>query len=250
MTLAGSGVSDYLDPILAPGFEEEIIGELGQQLRSTADWDICNWQDLARDTPLSALARILPMETRDETICSELALPGYFDEYWDERPRHLRRNVRRYGEKARTHCELQFAVSAKAQPELIDALLRLHTTRWNAKGEAGMIAANRSGAFLADIAQRFEKRDMLRLFTLSCSADVVAVILAFALDGRVFGYLTGSEPALHCYSVASLLLHESLRYCCEQGFRAWNFCRGDEPYKADWGARPIPRCRLLIHNSR
>jgi CelD/BcsL family acetyltransferase involved in cellulose biosynthesis len=250
ITLAGSGISDYLDPILAPKFEEEIVAELGQQLRSTGDWDICNWQDLGRNTPFSWLASVFPLETRDETICSEVALPQDFDEYWQQRPRHLRRNIKRYSEKARAQGELKFEALTEARSELMNALLRLHTARWNAKGEIGMIAANRSGEFLSDIAQQFEKRDMLRLFTLTCGTDVVAVILAFACDGRVFGYLTGSEPAFHCYSVASLLLHESLRFCCAHGFRVWNFCRGDEPYKADWGARTVPRCRLLIHNSR
>jgi CelD/BcsL family acetyltransferase involved in cellulose biosynthesis len=132
----------------------------------------------------------------------------------------------------------------------MEALLRLHTAQWNAKGKEGMIEANNSGAFLRDVTRRFAERDMVRIFTLSCDSNFAAILLAFVYDGKIFGYLTGSDRGYQSYRLASLLLRESLKYACEQRFRAWNFCRGDEVYKSEWGACLIPRCRLLIHNSR
>lgn len=249
VTLVGSGISDFLDPLLTPRLEDEIIEEMGRQLQSFTEWDICSWQDLARDTRLSAIGRAFRLERYQDTICSEAELMPDFETYWRQRPHHLLRNVRRYGDKARSKYELSFCISAESNADLLETLFKLHAAQWKAKGEAGMLEANGSGHFLADISGKFAERDMLRIFSLSCDCRVVASMLAFVYNGKIFGYLTGSDPAYHWYRVASLLLSEALRYACMHGFRAWNFCRGDEPYKSDWGGRPIPRCRLLIHNS-
>jgi hypothetical protein len=47
-----------------------------------------------------------------------------------------------------------------------------------------------------------------------------------------------------------VLLFEALRHCFEQGIQAWNFLRGDEPYKALWGAETIPKLRLILVRRR
>jgi CelD/BcsL family acetyltransferase involved in cellulose biosynthesis len=79
---------------------------------------------------------------------------------------------------------------------------------------------------------------------------VAAVIIGFELNGKLYGYLTGSDPAYKQFSAGSILLANAIRRCCEQKVRTWNFCRGDEAYKAGWGAKAIPRCRVVIERKR
>src|SRR4051812_28624700 len=43
MTLMGSGISDYLDPILDHRYEREIVECLSHHLTSSSDWEICDW---------------------------------------------------------------------------------------------------------------------------------------------------------------------------------------------------------------
>jgi CelD/BcsL family acetyltransferase involved in cellulose biosynthesis len=247
ITFLGSGISDYLDPVLAPGRERYIMARLDEELAETSDWDVCEWQDLAFDTPLQLLSReALNFEKREEIVCTEVKLPPSFDEYWQQRPRHLRRNIRRYSQKARQLGPLAFSVATEAQCDALYALIHLHASRWETRGEPGMIESNHSAAFLVDIARRFAAHNMLRIFTLRYHGDIAAVILGFAYRNVLYGYLTGFEPKYSRFSLASILLHESVRYCCENGFVTWSFCRGDEPYKTDWGAEAIRRCRLLL----
>jgi hypothetical protein len=33
------------------------------------------------------------------------------------------------------------------------------------------------------------------------------------------------------------------------GYRYWDFLRGEEPYKFDWGAQTIAKCRLILERS-
>jgi CelD/BcsL family acetyltransferase involved in cellulose biosynthesis len=251
ITLLGSGISDCLDPVLAPGREREILARLGTELAEASDWDLCDWQDLAFDSPLQSLSHAaLHVQQRQEVMCTEASLPSSFDQYWRERPRHLHRNIRRYREKARESGSLDFSVATNPQSDALDALIRLHTSRWSTRGEPGMIQANHSAAFLLDIAPVFAAQDMLRVFTLRYQDDIAAVILAFAYRKVLYGYVSGFDPKYSRFSVAGILLHESLRHCCENGFKAWNFCRGDEPYKTDWGAEAIRRCRVVVRKMR
>ncbi len=246
LTLIGSGISDYLDPPLEAAHQTGILRLLRQHLSTCADWDICDWQDLSQNTPFIVLLDELNGNTRDETPCSEITLAGAFDEFWQQRPRHLRRNVRRYGQKAQQAGSLEFQVSSAADPDLLNALVQLHSARWKKRGEAGMIEANHSAAFLRDITRQFAAQQMSRIFSLRFKDRIAAIILAFVYQGKAYGYLTAFDPAHEQFSLGSVLLFEALRYCYQQGIRTWNFLRGDEPYKLLWGAQAIPRLRLTL----
>ncbi len=251
MTLLGSGVSDYLDPLFASAYQAPIIGCLREHLEQSDDWDVCDWQDLSYNTPLDSLsAKAWALEKQEEVFCTEVQLRETFEHFWQERPRHLRRNVRRGVNNARQNGSLAFQMTGNADRHLLDALMRLHTARWSLQGEPGMIAANHLTEFLYDIARRFAEEGILRMFSLCYQGEIAAVILGFLYQRTLYGYLTGFDPTYKHLSLASVLLHNSLQECYRQGFRAWNFCRGNEPYKTEWGPQPMRRCRIVLQRKR
>jgi CelD/BcsL family acetyltransferase involved in cellulose biosynthesis len=178
--------------------------------------------------------------------CSQIPLEGEFDRYWRDRPHGLRRNLRRYNEKACRIDTPQFRVACRAHPELTEALIRLHTNRWKDQGEEGMIVANRSADFLRDVVRELERENMLRFFTLGFQERIVAIILGFPFRNIFFSYLSGFDPGYEVFGFGRSLLYESIKYAFEHGFTAWNFLRGDEEYKFSWGAKPIQKSRLII----
>ncbi len=244
LTLIGAGISDYLDPPLTA---REIIELLKKHLETNPHWDICSWQDLSANSPL---AQAFPTHVSEDTPCSAIALQGSFDEYWRNRPHGLRRNLRRYGEKACRIDTPQFRVACNSDPELTEALIRLHTDRWKNQGEEGMIVANQSAGFLRNVVRELEPHQMVRFFSLSFQGEIVAIILGFLYRGIFFSYLSGFHPAYEPYGFGRHLLYESIQYAFEHGFSAWNFLRGDEPYKFSWGAELIPKSRLIIRRQQ
>jgi CelD/BcsL family acetyltransferase involved in cellulose biosynthesis len=247
LTLMGSGVSDYLEPPIASSVGDEVVRAAGRVLQDQDDWDVCNWQDLNADTPLAQVAgEGLTVSVQDDTECSECLLTGDFNAYWAERPHGLRRNVRRYLEKARLIAEPQFVVSLKPDTEVINALTTLHTTRWQTRGEPGMIVENRSAAFVREVALVFANAGSLLLFSLRFQGRVVAVILAFLSTNTVFSYLSAFDPEYEALGFGRTLLYNSLQYAFEQRYHSWNFLRGNEPYKLDWGAKRIAKRRVII----
>jgi CelD/BcsL family acetyltransferase involved in cellulose biosynthesis len=242
LTLIGSGLSDYLEPPIDSRRANEVIRSLQAHLQSRSDWDKCNWQDLSCDTPLKHLAS----QVLDDIECREIPLLGTFDAYWKARSQNLRRNIHRDAKKLETLGNIQFCVSRDNSPCLINALLDLHTARWQTHGQPGMIEVNSCAAFITDAAREFARQGMLRIFLLQLQQKPVAVILSAAYRGILFNYLTGFNPEYEAAGLGRKLLFESIRYAFENGFTSWNFLRGDEPYKAWWGAISIPKCRVIV----
>ena len=241
-TLIGSGISDYLDPAIRPQHSSEVVERLRSHLCARSDWDVCNWQDLSFDTPLRDLAS----ELREDVPCREIRLTGSFEDYWQTCSKDVRRNVKRYSQKAEARGALDFEVLATPEPEAIDALIQLHTARWRRVGEPGMIQANGSAEFIRDVAVKFERCNILRIFCLRVDDRIAGVILSFPYGDSLFSYLSAFDPEYEELGLGRILLYRALKYSFENGFRTWNFLRGDEPYKSWWGAHAIPKCRVIV----
>jgi len=242
MTLIGSGISDYLEPPIAKEHCSAIINHLQAHLRADRSWEICDWQDLCVETPLKKFASSVV----EDTDCYAVPLVGTFEEFWQARSQNLRRNVRRYRQKAESRGALEFDVSAQPDAEVVQALIQLHAARWQKHGEPGMIEANGTAAFIQDIACKFASSGMLRIFSLRFDTRVAAVILGFEYANTLFGYLSAFDPRYEELGLGRLLIYDSLRYSFERGYTKWDFLRGNEPYKQWWGAQRVAKCRVII----
>jgi CelD/BcsL family acetyltransferase involved in cellulose biosynthesis len=242
ITLLGAGISDYLEPAIRLEYANDMVAQIRRHLEATSDWDLCHWQDLSLDTPLKRLAS----QANEDAPCMVIPLNGSFEEYWKSCPRSLRQNVRRDRTKAEAHGKVQFDVSREARPELLDALIAMHSARWQRQDQPGMIEANGSAAFLRDIACTFAARDMLRIFSVQFDEKLAAVILAFAYRRRILNYLTAFDPEFERLGFGRTLLYEAVRYSFENGYTVWDFLRGDEPYKHWWRAQTIPKVRIIV----
>ncbi|HLK46936.1 MAG TPA: GNAT family N-acetyltransferase [Bryobacteraceae bacterium] len=241
LTLVGSGITDYLDPLFRPGSEAEIVAMLRGELRQWSDWEVCDWQDLSRDTPLRALGAIT-----DDIPCSQITLDEPFETFLSRRPKDLKRNLRRYRDKAEAIGPVEFEVSNHANPVLVDSLVQLHRARWAKSGQRGMIEANCSEAFLREITALPELQDVLRIFTVRFCGCRAAILLAICNETTIFSYLSAFDPRHEAFGFGRELLAQALRYAHEHGYNRWNFLRGGEAYKFSWGARPVAKCRLII----
>lgn len=162
------------------------------------------------------------------------------------RPKDLRRNVRRYGDRARQSGEVAFHATSEADPELIDSLIGLHAARWERKGQPGMVNANGSAEFLKTMLKRFAAAKMLLLFSMRYERKIAAIVAVFPYRRTMYSYLSAFDPEHELLGFGRTLLFESLRYSYEKNYASWNFLRGSEPYKYSWGARDIPKCRFIL----
>ena len=126
-------ISDYLEPAIEPQHCPAILDRLRTHLEADMDWDVCDWQDLSANTPLSGLKSDGKFElgANPDTSCSEIRLTGTFDEFRNARPKDLKRNLRRYRKKAEAIGRLEFEVLKEAHSESMQALVALPTFQSN-----------------------------------------------------------------------------------------------------------------------
>jgi CelD/BcsL family acetyltransferase involved in cellulose biosynthesis len=241
LTLIGSGMTDCLDPLFEPECTPQIVDRLARELRGSADWDICDWQDLSANTPLASLGT-----TVEDTPCSFIAIEQPFDEYLSSLPKDLKRNLRRYKEKAEVIAPVTFQIAETAEESMISTLIELHRARWEDAGQSGMIEANGAERFLREAASRFASRGWLRIFAVRFGSRVTAVLLAFCYLKNICSYLGAFDPRDQTFGFGRELLLQAIRYAHERGYRCWNFLRGDEPYKFSWGAVRVEKRRVII----
>ena len=241
LTLLGSGVSDYLDPLVQQESSKEIVTEMRRELTKRCDWDVCSWQDLSAGSPLITLGVAEP-----DTSCSEIVLTDKFEDFWAKRSSGIRRNVKRYRLKAEQIATVEFNVFETFDVDCFEALLRLHGERWREQGESGMIDRNRSADFLRDVSGLFAQQQMLQMFSLRLQAEIVAVILAFPFNNVLYAYLSAFDPGYSALGFGRILLHQALQYVSDHRFTSWNFLRGEEPYKAEWGAQLVAKTRVTV----
>ncbi len=241
LTLIGSGITDYLDPCIACA---EVYDCLAWQLQNDQAWDVCDWQDLSTNTPLKQLIH-LQTDVKEDVPCSAIPLDASFETYWQLRSADLRRNIKRYARKAEAEGPLIFSVIDHPKSELVNDLIQLHSERWRRQGEIGMVELNRSGDFLREMTAS----DGCSLFSLNWKGKMVAASAGFLKGKTVYSYLSAFEPAFEILGFGRYLLYRSLQWAFEGGYTSWDFLRGDEPYKASWGAVQTPRCRVLISRS-
>ncbi len=65
-------------------------------------------------------------------------------------------------------------------------------------------------------------------------------------DGVLYAYQAGVDPDAMGHQPGKLINLAILRRAIERGYRAFDFLRGDEPYKARFGAEPRPQVELHV----
>jgi CelD/BcsL family acetyltransferase involved in cellulose biosynthesis len=249
VTLIANGITDYLDVIAEPELATDCALATFDYLSACADqWDVCDWQDLgAHSALLTGVVQQHACELCESLPCTRAILPPDADAYEASLPHGLRRTIRVATRRLERDGELRFE-TIREDPEatVLQQLFRLHESRWAPKGgPESMLDSPGAQRFLTAATRRFSGAGKLRLFTMCYSGALAAIIYGILDRGRMWGYITGMDPALSRYSPGSLVLEFAMREAIREGATAWEFLRGDEPYKFLWGATLVPKSRLI-----
>jgi CelD/BcsL family acetyltransferase involved in cellulose biosynthesis len=245
LKLLGSGMASYLEPPIALAQRADVATLLKSHLLANNTWETCEWRDLAPNSPLAGLqlGDRFEMKLAADSEWSQVAIQGTFQQYWEGRSFSLRRNFLKYLDTSSMVADRpRFEVVAQADPEFVNAIIRLQGD------QAAAFASAREGAaaFLVDLTKVCDYAELLRMFALRYNKKLVAATLAFLHRNTVYAFATGHDPEMEMLGSGRLLLFESVRHSFQQGYRGWNFLRGNEPYKLLWGAQIVPTARISI----
>jgi CelD/BcsL family acetyltransferase involved in cellulose biosynthesis len=185
-----------------------------------------------------------------EDVCPVITSPsGDWDEYLatlDKKSRHeIRRKIRRAAVIGDLHIEI-----TPPTPGAIEVFIDLHTRRF---GERGLFPSGpggeRSRRFIHRLAElELESRDggQLHVGLVRCGSRLIWGMLAFDDGATCYLYNAGMDPDASDASPGVTGTAEYLRDRLAAGRRRFDFLRGNERYKYEWGAVDEPIHRLLV----
>ncbi|MHC1764338.1 MAG: GNAT family N-acetyltransferase [Verrucomicrobiia bacterium] len=252
VTFLGTGISDYLDALVAPGFEQTVTRAFFSHLMAhSRRWAVCDFQQMKPRSPLlSFRPGDLKAQISGHDPCPVLELPRTPADLPSRVPEaHLAKVA--YGwRRAAKIGRVQTERATKGSfDSLMQAFLTLHGSRWSERGETGVLAAVSLQSFHRESGAALLRQGKLRLYVLRIDSEPVAALYGFLHQRTFFYYLGGFDPKFRVISPGSLIIHHALMEAVDEGALTFDFLRGREPYKYTWGAKDMTTLRLRVAQS-
>jgi CelD/BcsL family acetyltransferase involved in cellulose biosynthesis len=235
LAFMGGGVSDYLDLLIHPQREHEIVLAILDALRQLHDWTTLDLTDLPASSVLHC-TNLTRLATPHDN-CSALLLPRTREELLQHLSKRQRANLR----NARSRIQREGGgvvelATAATLPEFLDDLFRLHASRWSLLGQSGVLADEKVKEFHRQSAPGLLGSGLLRLYGLRMGQHMVAVIYTLFERATVFCYLQGYDPEFGDLSPGTHLMFSVIEDAMQSGISKFDLLRGQEAYKRHWRA--------------
>lgn len=235
----GIGLSDLSDWLIDPACPDAAGAALAALL-AFDDWDVLSLEDLRPGAAALAFASPSGLSERVEaqSACPVLALPGPGGTLGDALPAGKLRKLRMARNRsARRSGFAVEAVGTEAVDAFLDELFDLHGSRWATRGESGVLSDAQVRRFHAVSASRMAAQGLARMYRMRIEGTIVGAFYGLADAGSVYAYLGGFDPAFAFESPGTVLIGHAIEAAIGEGARAFDFLRGQEPYKYEWGAQ-------------
>jgi CelD/BcsL family acetyltransferase involved in cellulose biosynthesis len=190
----------------------------------------------------------LDVRRAPEDVCPVIDLAGEWRAQLGQLDKKTRHEVRRKLRRAEREGQVRLRY-LPLDRESADRFIHLHQARW---GSAGLFAededGDRSRAFLRRLTElEASEGDRARFHLGEVTVDdqVVYALAGFAEGGVCYFYNAGMDPVSLDLSPGIVGTAMYLRDRIERGDRHFDFLRGDEPYKYQWGARDTQLERIV-----
>ncbi len=220
-------------------------------------WDVVDLRRLRCGDPAAdALAEALGARTGQgwtvvrerEDVCPVVTFePGAdFEAYLGTLGKKERHEVRRKLRRAEVAGEVRLVRSADPVADL-DAFVDLHQKRWGAEGLfPPTTGGDQSRTFFRRLFELLGHDGTVQLHFLTVDGRRIAAAVWFEDADAWYLYNAGVDPEARELSPGVLMSATAIRAAIAAGRRRFDYLRGDEPYKYEWGAIDEPIQRLLV----
>ncbi len=246
-------------PAVASAMTESLAGPPDPEHGNQA-WDVVDLRRMRADDPaLPALEQAFNQRApvagwsicrEREDVCPVINVAGAdWDEYLATLGKKDRHEIRRKLRRAEAAGELRVRVEAPGQLEL-ERFVELHQARF---GDEGLFPPTEGGRRSRRFVERLTELEaaepdggQLNLVHVTVGDRLVFAALAFDDGHSCYLYNAGMDPSAGDLSPGVIGTAAYIRDRLAAGRRRFDFLRGNEPYKYEWGALDEPIERLLV----
>ena len=255
-TLAWIGserTTDYCDLLVDPPYLETLCQVLADFVAEGLGdgWQRVELCSLPVSSALLAgfreIARHRGIESHSvaSNTCPVVRLAPTWEEYLaglDKTHRHeLRRKIRRSqsaGDQTFRHLTTPEEVASG-----MESFFRLHRA---SRPDKAAFLDGVTESFFRGVGGAFAREGWMQLNLMRIDGRDVAASMAFTREDRVLLYNSGLDPDFRTYSVGIALHAADIQLAISQGKLWYDFLRGNEPYKYDFGAKDNPIYTLTL----
>jgi CelD/BcsL family acetyltransferase involved in cellulose biosynthesis len=183
-----------------------------------------------------------------EDVCPVVTFPEgvAFEEYLSTLDKKSRHEIRRKIRRATGTGELKLEQSPDPLADL-DVFIDLHQAKWGADGLFPPTpGGDASRVFIRRWFEEAGPDGPVKLLFLTVAGRRIAAGILVVDGDRLMFYNAGIDPDSRDLSPGVIFMAEALRFAIENRMRQFDFLRGDEPYKYEWGSVDEPIQRLLV----
>ncbi|MHB1845885.1 MAG: GNAT family N-acetyltransferase [Deltaproteobacteria bacterium] len=240
--------SDGLGPLIEPDGRAEVEEAFASWLaEAMGSWDLLELRELDAGESFGVLvearlrraganvARRASCRCPTSQLTDSLAgdPPGTFDAFLEGRPRRDNLIRRRKWLERQPSFRIDCATAPDEVGPALDRFLAIHERRWGSRWSDAIPGPAVEG-FHREAARLLAERSRCRIYLAWLQGRPVAGVYALAEGDRFYYYLPVFDPAWGHRSVGLVLLGHVLERATTEGFRRFEFLRGEESYKADW----------------
>jgi CelD/BcsL family acetyltransferase involved in cellulose biosynthesis len=248
---------DFLDILAAPGYKDRVLScvleYLEQALRRQeliVIGECLQESDTAHKLSEWVGAKKLRARWQEERAAPYIELPSSFDEYRRTLSRNTRSNLRR---RERQFLEEQgYTMERLRGPEEVlpqlPHLFRLHEARWRSLGQKGVFVHPGFCEFLHAFIEEAHPQTETVLYMMCADDEPMAAILLFRWGETTMYYQSGWDPASPGARLSPnlVLFGQAIGDAIAEGYRYFEFLRGDEPFKGKFTTTARPTTTLLV----
>lgn len=244
--------SDYLDFIIAPGYERPVLEALqahvAEHMRQASVLLLNEIPENSAQLPLLRECARDMVTIEKDVPCATVRLPDNWNDYLGMLKPRFRTKVRSVlrNLENRPEVKFRFCENTRELDTLLPVLFDLHSRRWQQEGKPGVFGDPRKQNFYRAISPVLLARKWLRFSWLEWNGRILACQYGFAYRGVYSQLQEGYEPACEHWNIGVGLRAWSIRELLQQGITEYDFLGGVGRHKTDWGAGIKLSKRILL----
>ena len=256
--VGGKDVADYLDVIAEPGRMEDVwTCVLDYLVERRGEWDAIDFHSLPEWSPSREMVarlgaeRGLEFRVFPEDVSPVAELPGDWNTYLmglRKKDRHeLKRKVRKLEGRDDVRWHLVPTGDVEVMRREMEVFLAVHRSSGVDKAH---FMDDKMAAYFIDMAEHMTGPGWLDLAVLEVDGEPASAYLSYKYGDRLYLYNSGYLQRFAKYSAGVALLAYRIHKAILQGVRWFDFLRGDEDYKYDFGAKDTYVYRAVFVDER
>ena len=250
--LGGIEISDYLDILVKEENLNTFWKEIFLQIRKDnfPKWDILEFYNIWENSPSVKIIKNLASENNlDLKIeiyqpCPQIILPKSWDEYLNSLNGKFRKNLTRRMRMAENHyipvkCEF-------VKENHFDGRIKEFFDLMATDPDKHVFLTNKMRIQMEEIIRNAFKNNIMQFAILKLDEKMIAGLLYFDFDGKLWGYNSALDLSNLDLSPGLVLKGNHIQWAIEQGYQLYDFMRGDESYKYDFGAKDTHVLKIKI----